>query len=189
MTQMNLSTKQKQAHRYREKICDCQGGWRGGTDWEFRVQFSSVQSLSHVWLFVTPWIAARQASLSITNSRSSPRRTSIEWVMPSSHLILWRPLLLLPPIPPSISLFQWVNSSLEVAKVLQFHSALASVLPKKSQGWSLSEWTGWSSLQSKGLSRVFSTPQFRSINSSVLSLLHSPTLTSIHDHRKNHSLD
>ena len=68
-------------------------------------------------------------------------------------------------------------------------SALAAFLPKKSQGWSPSEWTGWISLQSKGLSRVFSTPQFNSINSLALSLLHSPTLTSTHDHRKNHSLD
>ena len=69
------------------------------------VQFSSVQSLSRVWLFATPWIAACQASLSITNSRSSLRLTSIESVMPSSHLILCRPLLLLPPIPPSIPVF------------------------------------------------------------------------------------
>jgi len=69
------------------------------------VEFSSVQSLSLVWLFVTPWIAAHQASLSITNSHSSPRLTSIEAVMPSSHLILYRPLLLLPPIPPSIKVF------------------------------------------------------------------------------------
>ena len=64
-------------------------------------QFSSVQSLSHVWLFATPWIAARQASLSITNSRSLPKFMSIESVMPSSHLILCHPLLLLSPIPPS----------------------------------------------------------------------------------------
>ena len=69
------------------------------------VQFSSVQSLSHVQLFVTPWIAARQASLSITNSRSSLKLTSIEPVMPSSHLILCCTLLLLPPIPPSIRVF------------------------------------------------------------------------------------
>jgi len=69
------------------------------------VQFSSVQSLSRVRLFVTSWITARQASLSITNSRSSLRLTSIESVMPSSHLILCRPPLLLPPIPPSISVF------------------------------------------------------------------------------------
>ena len=69
------------------------------------VQLSSVQSLSHVQLFVTPWIAARQASLSITNSWSLLKHMSIESMMPSSHLILCRPLLLLPPIPPSIRVF------------------------------------------------------------------------------------
>ena len=69
------------------------------------VQFSSVQWLSRVRLFATPWIAARQTSLFITISRSSLRLTSIESVMPSSHLILCRPLLLLPPIPPSITVF------------------------------------------------------------------------------------
>ena len=67
--------------------------------------FSSIQSLSRVWLFATPWIAARQASLSITSSRSSPRLMSIESVMPSSHLILCHPLLLLPPVPSSIRVF------------------------------------------------------------------------------------
>ena len=67
--------------------------------------FSSVQSLSRIRLFVTPWIAAGQASLSITNSQSSFKLMSIESVMPSSHLILCRPLLLLPPIPPSIRVF------------------------------------------------------------------------------------
>ena len=67
--------------------------------------FSSVQSLSRVRLFETPWIVAHQASLSITNSRSSLRLTSIVSVMPSSHLILCRPLILLPPIPPSIRVF------------------------------------------------------------------------------------
>ena len=67
--------------------------------------FSSVQSLSHVWLFVTPWIAACQASLSITNSQSSPKPMSIESMMPSNHLILCRPLLLLPSIFPSIRVF------------------------------------------------------------------------------------
>ena len=69
------------------------------------VQFSSVQSLSSVRLFATPWIAARQASLSIPTSRSSLRLMSVESVMPSSHFILYRPLLLLPPIPPSIRVF------------------------------------------------------------------------------------
>ena len=114
--------------------------------------FSSVQSVSHVQLFVTPWIAAPQASLSIINSRSSLKLTCIESVMPSSN-----PLFLLPPIPPSIRVFSnestlhliWGGQSTGV-------SALASFLPKKSQGWSPSEWTGWISLQSKGLSRVFS---------------------------------
>ena len=72
---------------------------------EYSVQLSSVQSLSHVQLFATPWIAACQDSLSITNSWSSLKLTSIESVMPSSHLILCRPLLLLPPIPPSIRVF------------------------------------------------------------------------------------
>ena len=69
------------------------------------LQLSSIQSLSRVWLFATPWITARQASLSITNSLSLPKPMSIESVMPSSHLILCRPLLLLPPIPPSIRVF------------------------------------------------------------------------------------
>ena len=113
---------------------------------------SSVQSFSRVRLFETPWISAHQASLSITNSRSSFRLTSIESVMPSSHLILCRPLLLLPPIPPSFpmsQLFAWGGQSTGV-------SALASVLPRNTQDWLPSEWTGWISLQSKGLSRVFS---------------------------------
>ena len=84
-------------------------------------QFSSVQSLSHVRLFATPWIAARQASLSITNSRSLPKLMFIESVMPSSHLILCHPLLLLPSIPPTIRVFS--NEStlhMKVAKVLEF---------------------------------------------------------------------
>ena len=86
----------------------------------FTLLISSVHSLSRVQLFETSWIAAHQASLSITNSQSSLKLTSMESVMPSSHLILCRPLFLLPPIPPSIRVFQWVNSSHEVAKVLEF---------------------------------------------------------------------
>jgi len=112
----------------------------------------SVQSLSPVRLFTTPWIAARQASLSITNSWSSLRLTSIESVMPSSHLIL---CLLLLPIPPSIRVFS-NESTLCMSGQSTGVSALASFLPKKSQGWSPLEWTGWISLQAKGLSRVFS---------------------------------
>ena len=74
-------------------------------NWLSSVQFSSVQSLSHVWLFAIPWITARQASLSISNSQSSPKLMSMESVMPFSHLIFCRPLLLLPLIPPSIRVF------------------------------------------------------------------------------------
>ena len=117
--------------------------------------FSSVQSLSRVWLFATAWIAARQASLSTTNSRSSLKLMSIESVTPSSHLILCHPLLLLPPIPPRIRVFSmsqfftWVNQNIGV-------SASASVLPMNTQDWYPLGWTGWISLQSKRLSRVFS---------------------------------
>ena len=118
-------------------------------------QFSSVQSLSRVWLFVSPWTAAHQASLSITKSQSLPKLMSIEVVMRSSHLILYRPLLLLPSIPPIIrafpmsQVFAWGGQSIGV-------SASASVLPMNTQDWSPLGWTGWISLQFKGLSRVFS---------------------------------
>ena len=119
------------------------------------VQFSSVQSLSHVRLFETPWIAGHQASKSITISLSSHRLMSIESMMPSSHLILGHPPLLLPPISPSIRVFS-NESTLHMGGQSTGASALASFLPKKSQGWSPSEWTGWIFLQSKGSSRVFS---------------------------------
>ena len=84
------------------------------------IQFSSVQSLSRVQLFATPWTTARQASLSITNSCSSPRFASIKSVMPSSHLILCHPFSSAPNPSQPQSLFQWLNSSYEVAKVLEF---------------------------------------------------------------------
>ena len=85
--------------------------------------FSSVQLLSCVQLFATPWIAARRASLSITNSRSSPRLTSIESVMPSSHLILCRPLLFLPPVPPSIRVFSNESNFILFHLYIQWFSA------------------------------------------------------------------
>ena len=95
----------------------------------FSVQFSSVQSLSRVRLFATPRIAAHQASLSITKSRSSPRLTPIESVMPSSHLILCRPLLLLPPIPPSIGVFS--NESTLCMRWPKYWSFSFSIIPSK----------------------------------------------------------
>ena len=94
--------------------------------------FSSVQLLSHVWLFATPWIAARQASLSITNSQSSLRLMSIESVMPSSHLILGHPLLLLPPIPPSIRVFS--NESTLRMRWPKYWSFSFRIIPSKHPG-------------------------------------------------------
>ena len=91
------------------------------------LQFSSVRSLSRVQLFVTPWITARQASLSITNSWSSPKLMSIESVMPSSHLILCRPLLLLPPIPPSFRVFS--NESTLLMRWPKYWSFSFSISP------------------------------------------------------------
>ena len=132
---------------------------------------SSVQSLSHVRLFATPWTAARQASLSITNSQSLLNLMSIESVMPSNHLILCHPLF----FPPSIfsssrsfqmsQLFAWGGQSTGV-------SASSSVLPVNIQDWFSLGWTGWISLLSKGLSRIFSniTVQKHQFFSAQLSL-------------------
>ena len=117
--------------------------------------FSSVQSLSRVWLFATPWIEACQASLSITNSWSSPKLISIESVIPSLHLILCCPLLLLPPIPPSIRVFP--DESTLHMKWPKYWSFSFSIIPSKEMPGLISfrmDW--WISLQSKGLSRVFS---------------------------------
>ena len=118
-------------------------------------QFSSVQSLSHVRLFVTLRTAAHQASLSITNSQSLPKLMSIELVMPSKHLILCCPLLLLPSIFPSIRGFS-NESALRIRwpKYWSFSFNISS--SHKYSGLVSSERTGWISLQSKGLSRVFS---------------------------------
>ena len=116
-------------------------------------QLRSVQSLSRVRLFATPWIATCQASVSITKSRSSLKLMSIESAMPSSHLILRHSLLLLPPIPPSIRVFS--NESTLCMRWPKYWSFSFSISPSNEhQDWSPLEWTGWISLQSKGLSRV-----------------------------------
>ena len=117
--------------------------------------FSSVQSLSRVRLFATPWIAARQASLSITNSWSPPKPMSIESVMPSNHLILCHPLLLLPSIFPSIRVYS-SESALHIRWLKYWSISFNISLSMNTQNWSPLGWTGWISLQSKGLSRVFS---------------------------------
>ena len=119
-----------------------------------RMPFSSAQSLSHVRLFATPWVTACQASLSITNSQSPPKPMSIESVMPSSHLILCCSLLLLPPIPPSIRVFS--NESVLCMRWPKYWSFSFSIIPSKEITGLISSRTGWISLQSKRLSRVFS---------------------------------
>ena len=148
----------------------------------------SVQSLSHARLFVTPWIAACQASLSITNSWISLKLTSIESVMPSSHLILCHPLLLLPPIPPNIRVFS--NESALRIRWPKYWSFSFSISPSMNiQDWFPLGWTGWISFSPRDSQESSPTLQFKSINSLVLSFLYIPTLTSIHDYWKNHSLD
>ena len=119
------------------------------------VQFSSVQLLSRVQLFATPWTAACLASLSITNSWSSPKLMSIELVMPSSHLILCCPLLLLPAIPPSTRVFS--NESTLRMRWPKYWNFSSSISPYKEIPGLISFRMDWLDLlQSKGLSRVFS---------------------------------
>ena len=119
------------------------------------IQFSSVQSLNRVWLFVTPWITAHQASLSITNSQSSLKLMSIESAMPSNHLILCCPLLLLLPIPPSIRVFS--NESTLHMRRPKYWSFSFNMSPSNKHPGLISFRMDWlDSLQSKGLSRVFS---------------------------------
>ena len=134
------------------------------------LKFSSVQSLRHVQLFATPLTAAHQASLSITNSRSLLKGMSIESVMPSNHLILCHPLLL-PSIFPSIRVFS--SESILCIRWSKYEvSASASVLPMNIQDWFPLGWTGWISLWSKGLSRVF----YNTTISKALILRHSAFL-------------
>ena len=156
------------------------------------VQFSSVQSLSRVRLFVTPWTAAHQDSLSITNSQSLLKLMSIESVMASNHLILCRPLS-----PPAFNLsqhqglFYWVSSLQQVATVLEFQLQHPSF-----------QWTFRSDFLKLDLKLLVGppcsprdsqesspAPQCKSINSLALSFLYISTLTSIHDYWKNHSFD
>ena len=151
--------------------------------------FSLIQSLSCAWLFVIPWTAARQASLSTTNSRSLPKLMSIESVMPSNHLIFCRPLLLLPSIFPSI-------------RVTQMSQFFASSTPRY---WSFSfnispfnEYSGLISFRMDWLDLLAvqgtlkSLPQHHSSKASILwcsAFFMGPTLTSIQDYWKNHSFD
>ena len=165
-------------------------------NWSQEFISNSYTSFSSVWfshLVVSDSLRphelqhARPPCPSPTPGVHSDSLPLIQW----SHLAISSPVIPFSSCPQSLpasesfpvsQLFTWGGQSTGV-------SALASFLPKKSQDWPPSEWTGWISLQSKGLSRVFSNTTIQNINSSVLSFLHSPTLTSIRDHRKNHSLD
>ena len=130
--------------------------WMGGGFTGESVQFSLVQSLSHVWLFATPWTAACQASLSVTNSRSLPKLMSIELVMPSNYLILCHiPFSSCPQSFQASGSFQRSQFFASAGQSIGV-SASASVLPMNNQDWFPLGGTGWIFLQSKGLSRVFS---------------------------------
>ena len=146
-----------------------------------------VHSFSCVQLFVTPWTEARQASPSFTISQSLIKFMSMESMMPFNHLILCCPLLLLPSIFPSIRVFS--NELSRLIRGLKYWSF--SICPSNEYSGLIPFGTYWFDLLAvQGtLKSLLLTPQFKSINSSVLSFLYSSTLRSIHDHWKNHSLD
>ena len=153
----------------------------------YKLQFSSVAQLCPT--LCNPWTAARQASLSITNSQSLLKLISITSVTPSNHLILCHPLLLPPLIFPSIRVFS--NELVFHTRWPKYWSFSFSISPSN-------EYSGLISFRMDWLDLLYSprdsqesspTPQFKSINSSVLCFLYSPTLTSIHDYWKNHSFD
>ena len=152
------------------------------------IQLSSIQLLSCVRLFATPRIAARQASLSITNSRNSPILTSIESEMPSSHLILCHPLLLLPSIPPSIRVFS--NESTLRMRWPKCWSFSFSIIPSKEHPGLIFFRMDWLDL----LAVQGSLKRLLQHHSSIASILwcsafFTVQLSHLHDHRKNHSLN
>ena len=152
-------------------------------------QFSSVQSLSCVRLFETPRTTACQASLSITNSQSQPKPMSIESVMPSNHLILYCPLLLLPSLFPTIRIFS--NESAFHIRWPKYWSFSFNISPSNEHLGLISFRMDWLDLLAVQ-GTLKSLLQHHSSKASILrrlNFLHSPTFTSIRDHWKNHSLD
>ena len=148
----------------------------------------SVQPLSCVQLFASPWTAAYQASLSIINSQSLLKLTSIESVMPSNHLIFCRPLFLPPSIFPNIRDF----SSESVLRIRwpKYWSFSFNISPSNEYSGLISLWMDWLDLLAvQGTLKSLLQHQVKSINSLALSFLYSPTLTCIHDYWKNHSFD
>ena len=153
----------------------------------FILQFSSVQSLSRVWTICDPMNHSRPG-LPVHHQLPEFTQTHAHWVGDAIHLILCRPLLLLPPIPPSIRVFS-NESNLLMRWPSIGVSALASVVPMNTQDWSPLKWTGCISLQSKGLSRVFCNTTVQKHHFFGAQLSCSLTLTIIHDYWKDHSLD
>ena len=152
------------------------------------IHFSSVQSLSHVQLFATPWTTARQSSLSKTNSWSVFKLMSIDSVMTSNHLIFCCPLLLRSSTFPSIRVFS--NESALHIRWPKYWSFSFNIGPSNEYSGLISFRIDWFDLFCPRDSQESSpTPQFKSIHSSALSFLHRPTLTSIHDYWKNHGFD
>ena len=151
-------------------------------------KLSSVQFTQSCPTLCIPMNQACQASLSITNTWSLPRLMSIESVMRSNCLILCHPLLLLPSVFPNIRVFS--NESSVRIRWPKYWSFSFSINPSNEHPGLISlGWTGWISLQFKGLSRAFSKTTVQKHHFSALSFLYSPTLTYIHDYWKNHSLD
>ena len=153
----------------------------------FIFMFSSVQSLSHVQLFPTPWTVARQASPSVTNSWSLLKLMSILSVMPSNHLILCHSLLLLPSIFPRIRVLS--SESVLCIRWPKYWSFSFSISPSDEYPSVLWDWLVGSPCSPRDSQESSPTPQFKSINSSALSFLYSLTLISVHDYWKNHSFD
>ena len=153
------------------------------------MKFSSVQSISCAWLFVTPWIAAHQSSLSITNSRSSLKLMSIESVTPSSHLILGHPLLLRPAIPPSIRVFS--NESTLYMRWPKYWSFSFSISPSKEHPGLISFRMDWLDLLAVQ-GTLKSLLQHHSSKASILRCSALLTVQLLHPYMtigKNHSLD
>ena len=148
-----------------------------------KIHFSSIAQLS-----ATTWTAAHQASLSITNSQSLLQLMSIESVMPSKHLILCHPFLLLPSIFSSIMVFP--NESALHIRWPKYWSFSFNISPSNEHPGLISFRMGWLDLLAvQGTLESSPTPQFKSIHSSALSFLYGPTLTSVHDYWKTHSFD
>ena len=179
---------QPQGLQHTRFLCPSPTPWGGNSSAQNANQLSSFQSLSHVRLFATPWTAAHQASLSITNSQSPAKPMSIESVKPSNHLILCRPLLLWPLTFPSTRVFS--NESTLCIRWPKYSSLSFNISPANELPGLISFRMDWLDLLAvQGTIKSLQHHSSKASIPSVLSFLYSPTLTSTHDYWKNHSLD